>query len=277
MFLTFTIIQTNLVWEDKALNLQLLEDKILNIQEKTEIVVLPEMFNTGFSMNPELLAETMDGDTVCWMKRIASKKKIILTGSLMIKENGKYYNRLIWMLPTGATGFYDKRHCFAFAGEHNHFTPGKKRIIAQVKSWKINLQICYDLRFPVWARQQIKTSDTEELTPAGIIHENGHEYDILLYVANWPERRNHAWKSLLMARAIENQCYVVAVNRVGTDGNGIYHSGDSMIINPLGEILYHKEHAEDITTVSLEKELLLNVRKTFPFQADADHFNILND
>ena len=277
MFLTFTIIQTNLVWEDKALNLQLLEDKILNIQEKTEIVVLPEMFNTGFSMNPELLAETMDGDTVCWMKRIASKKKIILTGSLMIMENGKYYNRLIWMLPTGATGFYDKRHCFAFAGEHNHFTPGKKRIIAQVKSWKINLQICYDLRFPVWARQQIKTSDTEELTPAGIIHENGHEYDILLYVANWPERRNHAWKSLLMARAIENQCYVVAVNRVGTDGNGIYHSGDSMIINPLGEILYHKEHAEDITTVSLEKELLLNVRKTFPFQADADHFNILND
>ena len=277
MFLTFTIIQTNLVWEDKALNLQLLEDKILNIQEKTEIVVLPEMFNTGFSMNPELLAETMDGDTVCWMKRIASKKKIILTGSLMIKENGKYYNRLIWMLPTGATGFYDKRHCFAFAGEHNHFTPGKKRIIAQVKSWKINLQICYDLRFPVWARQQIKTSDTEELTPAGIIHENGHEYDILLYVANWPERRNHAWKSLLIARAIENQCYVVAVNRVGTDGNGIYHSGDSMIINPLGEILYHKEHAEDITTVSLEKELLLNVRKTFPFQADADHFNILND
>ena len=277
MFLTFTIIQTNLVWEDKALNLQLLEDKILNIQEKTEIVVLPEMFNTGFSMNPELLAETMDGDTVCWMKRIASKKKIILTGSLMIKENGKYYNRLIWMLPTGATGFYDKRHCFAFAGEHNHFTPGKKRIIAQVKSWKINLQICYDLRFPVWARQQIKTSDTEELTPAGIIHENGHEYDILLYVANWPERRNHAWKSLLMARAIENQCYVVAVNRVGTDGNGIYHSGDSMIINPLGEILYHKEHAEDIPTVSLEKELLLNVRKTFPFQADADHFNILND
>ena len=277
MFLTFTIIQTNLVWEDKALNLQLLEDKILNIQEKTEIVVLPEMFNTGFSMNPELLAETMDGDTVCWMKRIASKKKIILTGSLMIKENGKYYNRLILMLPTGATGFYDKRHCFAFAGEHNHFTPGKKRIIAQVNSWKINLQICYDLRFPVWARQQIKTSDTEELTPAGIIHEDGHEYDILLYVANWPERRNHAWKSLLMARAIENQCYVVAVNRVGTDGNGIYHSGDSMIINPLGEILYHKEHAEDIPTVSLEKELLLNVRKTFPFQADADHFNILND
>ena len=263
MSLTFTLIQTNLQWEDKAANLQMLEAKINSIQ-KTEVVVLPEMFSTGFSMKPEQLAETMDGPSVEWMKKISTQHKIILTGSLMIKDNNHYFNRLIWMLPNGSLGYYDKRHCFAYAGEDKHYTAGNKRLIAQVKGWKINLQICYDLRFPVWARQEQ--------------NENGSaEYDVLLYVANWPERRNHAWKTLLTARAIENQSYVIGVNRVGNDGNEIYHSGDSMVIDPLGEILYQKQHEEDVFTITLEKEKLEQIRNKFPFWKDADRFRIINE
>jgi predicted amidohydrolase len=264
MSLTFTLIQTHLHWEVKLANLMMLEEKIASIKQKTEVVILPEMFSTGFSMEPERFAETMDGPTVVWMKQMAVQHKIILTGSLMIKEDNRYFNRLIWMLPTGNFGYYDKRHCFAFAGENEHYTPGNKRLIAQVKGWKINLQICYDLRFPVWARQE--KNETDSL-----------EYDILLNVANWPERRNHAWKTLLTARAIENQCFVIGVNRVGNDGNTIYHSGDSMVINPLGEILYHKAHDEDIFTITLEKQTLEQIRQKFPFWKDADHFRIMNE
>ncbi len=257
--LTITTIQTKLHWEDKAANLQMFEEKIKSIQERTEIVVLPEMFSTGFSMKPQLLAETMDGETIQWMKRVAAEKKIILTGSIIIEEEKKYYNRLIWMLPNGQYGVYDKRHRFAYAGEDNEYTAGSKRLIASVKGWKINLQVCYDLRFPVWARQ---SGDSEP------------EYDVLLYVANWPERRNHAWKSLLTARAIENQCYVVAVNRVGNDGHDIYHSGDTSVIDAMGELLYTKAHDEDIHTVTLEKSKLEEVRNKLPFWKDADHFSI---
>jgi len=271
--LIITIIQTNLQWEDKAANLQMLEEKIFSIQEKTEVVVLPEMFSTGFSMQPEKFAETMDGDTVSWMKRMAAEKKIILTGSIIIKENDHYFNRLIWMLPNGQYGVYDKRHRFAFAGEDEHYTAGTKRLIASVKGWKINLQVCYDLRFPVWARQtspsnSLSKEEGEPATP---------EYDVLIYVANWPERRSIAWKTLLQARAIENQCYVAGVNRVGNDGNGIYHSGDSMIIDPMGEILYHKKDDEDIFTITLSKDHLRAIRQKFPFWKDADDFKIISD
>ena len=258
--LLITLIQTQLHWEDKAANLKMLEEKILGIKEKTEIVVLPEMFSTGFSMKPEALAETMDGETLHWMKQIAAKKKIILTGSFICKENENYYNRLIWMLPTGQYGFYDKRHLFAFAGEDNHYTSGNKRLFAAVKGWKINLQICYDLRFPVWARQNSAAGNSTT------------EYDVLIYVANWPERRSHAWKTLLQARAIENQCYVVGVNRVGNDGNNIYHSGDSMVVDPLGEVFYHQKDAEAIYTISLDKAHLENIREKLPFLKDADGF-----
>jgi len=241
------------------------EKKINGITEKTEIVVLPEMFSTGFSMKPSALAEKMDGTTIEWMKRIAAEKKIILTGSVIIEEEDHYYNRLIWMLPNGQYGMYDKRHRFAFAGEDDKYSAGSKRLIASVKGWKINLQVCYDLRFPVWARQ----------TP--LLEESGKdlEYDVLIYVANWPERRNHAWKTLLQARAIENQCYVAGVNRVGNDGNSIYHSGDSMIVDPLGEVLYSKAHEEDVFTIVLQKEKLEEVRNKFPFWKDGDLFTIL--
>lgn len=270
--ITITTIQTNLHWEDKAANLEMLEQKISSIKEKTEIVVLPEMFSTGFSMNAEQLAETMparsgtdgDGETVQWMKRLAEEKKIILTGSIIIKEDGKYYNRLIWMQPNGQYGVYDKRHCFAYAGEDKYYTAGTKRLIASVKGWKINLQVCYDLRFPVWARQQ----------PNG---NSDPEYDVLIYVANWPEKRIHAWKTLLQSRAIENQCYVVGANRVGDDGNNIHYSGESMIIDPLGEILYIKKEEEDIFTITLDKNHLKTVREKFPFLRDTDGFQIITN
>lgn len=257
--LSVTLIQSNLHWENKTANLQLFEEKIASLQQPAQVVVLPEMFSTGFSMKPAELAETMDGPSVQWMKRIAAENKIILTGSLIIEANQQYYNRLLWVLPNGTVGVYDKRHRFAFAGEDRFYTAGNKRLITSVNGWKFNLQICYDLRFPVWARQQ------SEDTP---------EFDVLLYVANWPERRSHAWKSLLIARAIENQCYVIGVNRVGKDGNGIEHSGDSMLVDPLGEVLFTQAGNEVISTHLLDKDNLTDARSRFPFWKDADRFNI---
>jgi omega-amidase len=259
--LTITLIQTNLHWENKKANLEMLSRKIESIQEKTEVIILPEMFTTGFTMKPEKFAEQMNDETVEWMKKIAAQKKVIVAGSIMAREQQKYFNRLIWMLPNGEYGVYDKRHLFAYGKEHTHFNAGDKRLIASVKGWKINLQVCYDLRFPVWARQSGSSN-------------SGPEYDLLIYVANWPEQRIYAWKTLLAARAIENQCYAIGVNRVGKDGNGIYHNGESMIVDPLGKILYNKKDKEDIFTYTLQKEKLNEVRKKFPFWKDADSFNI---
>jgi omega-amidase len=288
--LTITTIQSNLHWEDKAANLQLFEEKIRQLQQRTEIVILPEMFSTGFSMQTEKLAEQMDGPTVTWMKKLSAERKIILTGSLIIEENGNYYNRLVWMLPNGQYGYYDKRHLFGYGQEDQHYTPGNKRLIASVKGWKINLLVCYDLRFPVWSRQKPAHAELADLVASEMeahdfpvappqeagssITEHGPEYDVLVYVANWPERRNHAWKTLLQARAIENQCYVVGVNRVGNDGNGIYHSGDTMIVDAMGSVLYTKPHDEDVFTITLQKESLEEVRNKLPFLKDADRFLI---
>jgi omega-amidase len=275
--LTITTIQTDLHWEDKVLNLEMLEKKISSIKEKTEIVVLPEMFSTGFSMRPKELAETMDGETVQWMKKIAAAKKIILTGSVIIADTDQatpsglisYYNRLIWMLPNAQYGIYNKRHRFAYAGEDEQFSAGTKRLIASVKGWKINLLVCYDLRFPVWARQ----SPLSERRGAG----GEAEYDVLIYVANWPDKRVHAWKTLLQARAIENQCYVIGVNRVGNDGNNIHYTGESMVVDPMGEVLYTQKEEEDIFTITLNKDHLNTIREKFPFWKDADHFQISNE
>lgn len=275
--LTITTIQSNLFWEDKTANLQMLQQKIDRIEENTEIVILPEMFSTGFSMNAAALAETMEGETVEWMKMVSNKNGIVLTGSVMIEEAGKYYNRLIWMLPNGQYGFYNKRHLFAYGEEDQHYSAGNKRLIASVKGWKINLQVCYDLRFPVWARQQvnrISTSLHAEQKPFDSAQGNA-EYDVLIYVANWPERRSHAWKTLLCARAIENQCYVIGVNRVGDDAKNIHYSGNSLVIDPMGQVLYHMADEEDINTITLSKEKLQEVRTKFPFLNDADDFTIL--
>jgi len=265
--LGFTLIQTRLHWENKNANMEMLEQKIHAIKEATHVVVLPEMFSTGFSMKPEQFAETMNGTTVQWMKKTAASKKIILTGSVIIEDDGKYFNRLVWMLPDGQYGYYDKRHLFAYGEEDKHYSAGTKRLIASVNGWKINLMVCYDLRFPVWSRQSPPSQ--------GEGRGEALEYDVLIYVANWPERRNIAWKSLLRARAIENQCYVIGVNRVGNDGNDIYYSGDSMVIDPLGEILYEKANEEDVFTIQLSKEHLIEVREKFQFWRDADGFEIL--
>ncbi|HEV8505414.1 MAG TPA: amidohydrolase [Chitinophagaceae bacterium] len=263
--LTITGIQSSLHWEDRKANLRMFEEKIFSISQPTEIIVLPEMFSTGFSMQPEKLAETMEGETVQWMKRIAEKKKIILTGSVIIDEGGNYFNRLVWILPNGHVGHYDKRHLFAYGDEDQHYTPGEKRLIASVNGWKINLLVCYDLRFPVWSRQS---------PPSLGKVEKGLEYDVLIYVANWPERRVHAWTTLLRARAIENQCYVIGVNRTGDDGKKIHYTGESMAVDPMGELLYHKKDEEDIFTVTLDKSQLDKAREKFPFWKDADNFFI---
>lgn len=260
--LSVTTIQANLYWENKAANLNYFETCFKQLPPAAELVVLPEMFSTGFSMQPEKFAESMDGATIQWMRDVAKTYRIVLTGSLIIEEQGSYYNRLIWMLPNGELGYYDKRHLFGFAGEDQHYQSGSKRLIASLKGWRIHVQICYDLRFPVWARQQQK----EGTDP---------EYDVLLYVANWPERRSAAWNTLLRARAIENQCYVIGVNRVGYDGNQIHHCGDSQVINPLGEILYQSTNEESIHTQVLDKDLLNEVRNRFPFWKDADSFRLL--
>jgi omega-amidase len=258
--LTVTIIQSDLHWQSKDANLQMFEQKIKSIDEPTQLIVLPEMFTTGFTMEAQQYAETMEGPTVQWMTRVATENNIVLCGSIIVVENQHYYNRFIWMQPNGTYGVYDKRHLFAFAGEHKEFNAGNKKLITQINNVKINCNICYDLRFPVWVRQ----SNQEHL-----------QYDLLLYVANWPAKRSTAWKTLLQARAIENQCFVIGVNRVGEDGNGHLYNGDSMIINPLGEILYHKEKEEDVFTIELLINQISEIRSQIPFLKDADNFEII--
>ena len=257
--LTITLIQSAIHWEDVDANLNMFQEKIESIHKNSHIILLPEMFNTGFTGQSVHLAETMEGKTVEWMKKMAIKKKSIISGSVMIKEDDKIFNRLIWMLPNGENYTYDKRHLFSYADEDQLFSTGQKRLIASVNGWKLNLQICYDLRFPVWSRQSYGVEP---------------EYDILVYVANWPDKRNHAWKSLLVARAIENQCYVIGVNRVGTDGDSQEYSGHSMVIDPLGEIVYHKADKEDIYTFTLDKADLNHIRYRFPFLLDGDNFTL---
>ena len=256
--LTFTLIQSNLHWENISANLNMFEEKIKSVSQQKEIVILPEMFSTGFSLNPVKFAEEMSGETIQWMQQIARDHKIILTGSIMVKENEQYFNRLIWMQPDGEYGTYDKRHLFSYSGEDKEFSIGSKRFIAQVKGWKICTLICYDLRFPVWTRMQ-----------------KADEYDAILVVANWPIKRIAAWKCLLQARAIENQCYVIAVNRTGEDGTGLQYSGESCVINPMGEIEYMQGESDDIFTIQLDKKIIEETRQQFPFQKDKDEFIIL--
>lgn len=259
--LHITLIQPNIVWEDKAANLHQYEQMIEGLRNPRHIIALPEMFSTGFTMAAESLAEPMNGPSVTWMAAMAVKFRCILTGSLIIEEDGRYYNRMLWVQPDGHMGVYDKRHLFAYAGEDKHFSRGEKRLIAQVNGWRINLMVCYDLRFPVWARNQ----------PAN----QGDEYDVLLYVANWPESRSLAWRTLLQARAIENQCYVVGVNRVGTDGKGFSYSGESGVFGPLGETIWQADSAPCCKSIVLEKDVLGKVRHSLPFLNDADRFLLL--
>lgn len=273
MDLKVTIIQTELHWESVAENLNMFSEKIAAITEKTDLIVLPEMFNTGFSMQSETLSEVMNGETVSWMIAQSKKKDAVLIGSLIIEEEGMFYNRLVWVEPNGALQTYDKRHLFRMANEHAHFTGGTERLIITYKGWRICPLVCYDLRFPVWARNKKLSVDKNQAPnyPA----DNSSAYDLLIYIANWPEVRKAPWSKLLDARAIENQCYVVGVNRVGKDGKGFSYSGNSVIINPKGETISTLPESESATeTVAISLNELNNFRTVFPVGMDADTFTL---
>ncbi|WP_295768579.1 amidohydrolase [uncultured Mucilaginibacter sp.] len=254
--LKITTYQGYLFWENIDKNLQNISLRLSGVRTSTDLVILPEMFNTGFTMNAEKLAEPMDGKTMQWMKDTAQKMNCVVTGSLIISEGEKYYNRLIWMRPDGTYEHYDKRHLFGLGKEDEKYTAGNKKLIVELLGWKICPVICYDLRFPVWLRN-VKA-----------------EYDLMIIVANWPERRSLHWRTLIPARAVENQAYVIGVNRFGYDGNEVYHSGDSMCIDPNGKVIYYKPNEEDIYTFSINAEELLKTRRALPFLKDADSFNI---
>lgn len=251
--LKVTLFQSALFWEDIAANLSAFEQKMEAISPgSTDVILLPEMFTTGFSMkNVANLAETAQGLTFEWLQKMANKHKAVVSGSFMVKENGKFYNRLLWMRPDGNFAHYDKKHLFSMAKEQEFFSPGTTKTLVDYNGWKICPMICYDLRFPTWLR-------------------NKQAYDLLYFVANWPESRSAHWRSLLQARAIENQAYVVGVNRVGKDGNGVPHSGDSMVIAPDGKIIAHLSQTEQIHQVSLAPESIEITRRHMPFLKDMD-------
>ena len=255
--LKITTFQGYLFWENIDKNLQNIGLRLSGgIREKTDLIVLPEMFTTGFTMNAAQLAEPMDGKTMQWMQQTAERYSAVIAGSLIIKEGGKYYNRLIWMRPDGTYQYYDKKHLFGMGKEDETYTAGNKRIMVELKGWKICPVICYDLRFPVWLRNK------------------GELYDLLLIVANWPEKRAAHWRALLNARAIENQAYVIGLNRVGHDGNEVYHSGDSTCLDPYGNVVYYKRDEEDVYTFTINGEEVGKTRAAMPFLKDADDFAI---
>ncbi|MBN8692045.1 MAG: amidohydrolase [Bacteroidetes bacterium] len=261
-----TLIQTSLFWEDREKNLAHFDNLLLSVKEKTDLIVLPEMFTTGFTMNPSKLSEPASGPTLAWLQQKAQEKNAVITGSVAVEEKGNYFNRLFWVQPNGTFSFYNKRHLFRMAGEDKHYSAGENKIIQTIGEFNICPLVCYDLRFPVWSRNTF-TKNNGSYTAA---------YDVLIYVANWPEVRSYPWKQLLIARAIENQCFVIGVNRIGADGNNIAHSGDSMVINPRGEIISKtKANEESIETVTLDYNYLSEFRKVFPVGLDADDFKLL--
>jgi omega-amidase len=253
--LKLALVQTFLHWEDADANLSHIEKHIASIHQPVDVIVLPEMFATGFSMRPEALAKVSSTKALQQLKRWAAEKSCIVTGSLIFEDGGKYYNRLVWMQPDGNYVHYDKRHLFTLGEEHNHYSSGKKQLTVDYKGWKIRLIVCYDLRFPVWCR-------------------NDNDYDLMIVVANWPERRVFAWDQLLVARATENQSYVAAVNRVGDDGHNIYHNGSSAVIDFKGETLITAVNEEKILYQTLQREPMMEFRKHFPFLAGRDEFEI---
>ncbi len=251
--LTVTLVQPDMVWEDKQANLDKYDHLLADEQGKADLVVLPEMFNTGFSMETEKLHETMEGPAMEWLYQKASQLDSVMMASLIIKENEHYYNRLVWMLPDGHYHTYDKKHLFTMAKEDQHFAPGSTQLQVELNGWKIRPIVCFDLRFPVWLR-------------------NTEEYDLMVVNANWPKRRGNHWTSLLHARAIENQAYSVGVNRVGKDGNDVYYSGDSMVVDPLGEPLLHLKHNEQVSRITLHYDEIKRVRRYMPFLKERDAF-----
>ncbi|NOX87279.1 MAG: amidohydrolase [Chlorobi bacterium] len=254
--------QSDLVWEDPEKNRELFGIKILNHFEGQDLIMLPETFTTGFPVDPSGLAETPEGETVRWMSDIARETGAVITGSLLLEANGKYTNSLIWMRPDGTYERYDKRHVFSMGGEHEKITPGKKQLIVELKGWRIRPMICYDLRFPVWCKNRLNETGR-------------YEYDLSLFVANWPNVRSYPWEQLLIARAIENLAYVVGLNRIGHDGPGNYYSGDSLIIDPKGKIISRADEGKErAMSEILSYNELAEFRKKFDVGRDWDEFEI---
>lgn len=252
--LKITVIQPDIIWEDPQTNLKKYSGWFDKINE-TDVIILPEMFTTGFSMHPEKLKEQMDGPSIKWMQQVATDKNAAVVGSLIIEDDGKVYNRAIWAFPEGKIETYDKRHLYSMGQEHLHYTSGKDKLIVDYKGWKFCPQICYDLRFPVFARNQ-------------------EDYDVIFYMANWPSPRHHVWKNLLISRAIENQAYCFGINRVGTDGTGLKYFGDSSCISPKGFAEFMGEN-EAVKTFEISYSQLHDFRHKFPLLSDRDTFKIL--
>ncbi len=256
--LAVTLVQTSLIWEQPVENRAQLAAKMAPLQGRTDLVVLPEMFATGFSMRAAELGEPMDGPTVAWMQEQATQLNAAITGSFICIENGLFYNRLVWVQPDGGVHYYNKRHLFSLAAEHQTFTPGTERLMVEWKGWRICPLVCYDLRFPVWSR-----------------NEADRPYDLLLYIANWPQTRSLHWRSLLQARAIENQAFVAGVNIIGTDGNQLVYGGDSAIIDFSGQHLCQISHCEGVFTTELSLGKLSTYRQQLPFLEDGDTFRLI--
>ncbi|MBQ4819966.1 amidohydrolase [Aquimarina sp. MMG016] len=256
--LNITLIQPDLIWENAAQNREAFTEKIDSIIPDIDLIVLPEMFNTGFTMNAKKVAETMNGETVQWLKDISKSKDCAVAGSIIIKEGGNYYNRFLFMMPDGKIHQYDKHQLFTLAKEQEVFTAGQEEILINYKGWKIKPQICYDLRFPVWAR-------------------NTSGYDVLIYVASWPKPRVNAWDTLLKARAIENMCYCIGVNRVGLDGKGYEYNGHSAVYDVLGNSVLEENpiEKEAILYATIDKSHIQKTREKLPFLEDRDQFTLL--
>jgi omega-amidase len=255
--LSLSLVQTPLHWHDPAANRTALESLLDTNTADSDLVVLPEMFTTGFTMDARAQAETMQGDTVAWLREQSAARGRTLTGSLVIEDQGRYFNRLVWMPPDGDGGWYDKRHLFRMAGEHETYSAGQARRVFRLGDWRVLPLICYDLRFPVWSR-------------------GADEFDLLLYVANWPRARRSAWTTLLPARAVENLCYSAGVNRVGSDGKGIDYAGDSGAWDFFGNALVDTGDATGVFTVTLDGTALTRYRQKFPAYQDADRYSLVD-
>jgi len=253
--LKIALVQVQLHWENPKENLAMFDEILSTLKNKANLVVLPEMFSTGFSMKAPELAEEMDGTSVQWMRGKAKELNAVITGSIIITEKDKFYNRLIWMRPDGSHAQYDKKHLFTLAKEHHTFTAGTEKLIVELGGWKICPLVCYDLRFPVWSR-------------------NTENYDLLIYIANFPAKRRNAWRQLLRARAIENQAYALGVNITGKDGNGLEYAGDSAVIGPLGEEIEELQIEQGVILATIYKKTVIDIREKLPFLNDRDLFSI---
>lgn len=250
------LVQTSLTWENPMENRSHLVQKINGFIKEVDLIILPEMFSSGFTMNPKFVAETMQGETVSWLQHLAKAKNCAITGSLVIEENGNYFNRLVFVFPNGDIKTYDKRHLFTLAGEHQFYTAGVDKLVIEYKGFRICTLVCYDLRFPVFSR-------------------NVEQYDVLLYVANWPKPRINAWDILLKARAVENMCYSIGVNRIGSDGNNHEYVGHSQVVDFLGNYVLEPQEADSVFIVELDKAKLLETREKLAFLNDRDTFEII--